>query len=68
MSNVNVNLCKLHGLPGQRPLNGRLLSGRPDLRLAVWLQVKVLGRRLSLWPTGCTPAHAAVAACDAKLV
>jgi len=34
----------------------RPLNGRPGLHLAVWLQVKVCRRRLSLWPIGCTPA------------
>ena len=32
------------------------LNGRRGLRMAVWSQVKVWGRRLSLRPIGCTPA------------
>ena len=41
----------IHGLRGWRQLNGR-----PGLRMAVWLQIKVCWRRLSRRPIGCTPA------------
>ena len=34
----------------------RPLIGRPGLRMAVWLHVKVRGREISLWPIGCTSA------------
>jgi len=52
---------------------GRTLNGRPRLRIAVWLQVKVRGHRLCLHPIGYSPAlsvtysaaAAAVAACGA---
>jgi len=43
---------QLHELQGWRALNGR-----PRLRVAVCLQVKVYGRGLSLQPIGCTPAR-----------
>jgi len=36
-------------------------SDRPGLRIAVWLQVKIRGRELGLWPVGCTPALSAKA-------
>ena len=48
---------QLHGLRVWRPSNSR-----PGMRMAVWSQVKVCGRRLSLRPIGCMPA----AVCDTK--
>ena len=35
---------------------GDHLNGRPGLRMAVWLHVKLYGRRLNIRPMGCTPA------------
>jgi len=52
----------IHGLRGRRPLNGR-----PGLRMAVWSQVKVCGRRRSLPPIGCTPAVLHVFAFNGRL-
>jgi len=42
----------------------RLLNGRPRLRMAVWLKVKVRGCRLSLQPTDSTPAATQKRCCN----
>jgi len=53
----------VHGIWEWRPL-----SGRPGLPIAVWSQVKVYGRKLSIWPIGCTPAQSVTQSAAAAAV